>query len=272
MTIRRIADVALAAGILHAFRAGREKAPKAIPVSVEIPATRAGSERDHGWQWDLLQAEYVSLREESSQARQAQQSTISWSLAAFATIFAGGLVFVSSFFKDGANASVPVMVFYVLIFGVALPGFAFAACLAYMGELIRLERVGVYLRGLEKYLANSTAPGSPLNGGPLRWETYLRQKSPEVAISRGKKRQIGNIGGIGVYVGAEIVSAIAFVVGSLTHKFENDNNLWHLGSIAWVVLLLFVFFYTLFAVGVSLVRAGQEAQVYEEVRPAGGPI
>lgn len=262
--------VAMTTGIMSVIAAVHQKAPKAVPVSAASPAPGARPMSDPDWQWALLQSEYVSLREESSQSRQAQQSTISWSLAAFGTIFAGGLVFVSNVFKDGADASGPVMTFYVLVFGVALPGFAFAACLAYLGELIRMERVGVYLRGLERYLARLTTPGSLLDGGPLRWETYLMQKAPEGAIST-RKQLVGYIGGVGVYAGAELVSVAVFVAGSLTHKFEKHSYLWHSGSIAWGVLLLVVFFATVIPVGMSVVRAGQETQVYEEVCPTEAP-
>lgn len=214
----------------------------------------------------LLEAEYKSLRDESSQARQAQQSTIAWSLAAFATVFAGGLVFVSNAFTSGTAVNAITIAFYALVFGAALPGFIFAGCMTYLGELIRMERAGGYLRGLERHLAVTAKDAGHSLGAPLRWETYLVQKAQEDGVSKQKQR-IGYVGGAALYAGAEIISLAAFIAGSESYTFEEHDVGWDQAAIAWAVVLLLVFFATTLWAGWGILSSGKKNASYSQIDP-----
>ena len=158
----------------------------------------------------LVSAEYQSLREESSQARQAQQSTLTWSVAALGTVLAGGLVFVSGIFAPGAKSSMLSVLFYALVFGLALPGYAFFAALTYMGELGRMTRVGAYLQGLERFVATMISPA------PLRWETGLNAKRG--AKGRTSRLLSPVVGSLALYFGSLVISLIAFWSGVTLYR------------------------------------------------------
>jgi hypothetical protein len=205
---------------------------------------------------DFLKLEYESLRQESAQARTAQQQILQWSLAAFAAIFAAGLVFAGAQ-KADVRVGFPGLVF-IAVFGFALPGLVTGACWAWLGELIRMERVGCYLRGLERSVAAIGADLPILSNGPLRWETYLALGAGGV----GRRKQlIGYLGSLGLYIGSLTVANIIEIAAVSAHHFASTT--WHGvrwslfgAAIFWWVILISVTFYT----GLSLVRVGRKAE------------
>lgn len=219
----------------------------------------------------LLLAEYQSVRDESSQARQAQQSTIAWSLASFATVFAGGLLFISNSLKDDSMLGELEFIFFLLVFGVMLPGFAFASCMTYVGELARMERAGYYLRGLEYHLA-STGASLQLES-PLRWETFLAYNEP----SR-KKYKIGYIGGVGLYTGSILVSLVACVAMAYYYSEEPDGeplvlafarNLSVFDSALCAAVVIFILFLVIIGATVrSINKSSKQRLVYIKADPA----
>jgi hypothetical protein len=116
----------------------------------------------------LVMLEYEKLRDESIQAMQAQQSILQWSIASFGAILGAALLLAT---KDAPFALPPYVSFAA--FGVILPVFVGMCCLAWFGELIRMERIGAFLRGMEREVAQAVRGGDGLLRGvmPLRWET-----------------------------------------------------------------------------------------------------
>ncbi|TAM70749.1 MAG: hypothetical protein EPN48_05250 [Microbacteriaceae bacterium] len=192
--------------------------------------------------WEWLLAEYATLRQESADARTSQQSTITWSLAIFGAVLAAGLIFVSTELKHSTWPSPLTFWFYVALFGVAMPGLAFASCLSYAGELKRMERVGSYLRGLEQHLGLMDL--SPRR--PLRWETFLRYG---VGGNGPKKLYESYLGAAGLYAIAELSSLAIFFIGMISMNPDSTRVLWSsiwtgavavafLGMIVWVLFQL----------------------------------
>lgn len=192
---------------------------------------------------DLLKLEYQSLREESAQARAAQQQILQWSLATFAAFFAAGIVLVAQdkvSITSGTAGSV-----YLVVLGLALPGLVIASSWAWMGELIRMERAGHYLRGLERSVSVQlgTSPA------PLRWETHIalgavhggsydkllapdegpppnegrpeQHEHPE-GTGRGKQ-QLGYVGSAGLYAGVLLLSLVLFFMAWQSHQWDTDT-------------------------------------------------
>lgn len=173
----------------------------------------------------FLLAEYQSLREESAHARQAQQSTLTWSLAVIGAVFAGGLVFVSTIVSPTSLAPAMAVNFYALVFGVALPGYAYFAAVTYVGELARMERAGAYLRGLEKDLRLYQM----FPRAPLRWETTLAlEKYNDIKLKSPA------IGAMGLYFGSFLVSLSAFWLGTSIYAgktHQTSSALWGLAEV-----------------------------------------
>jgi hypothetical protein len=206
---------------------------------------------------DLLKLEYESLRQESSQARAAQQQILQWSLAAFGAIFAAGLVLAGTQ-KTNVGEGFAGLVF-IAVFGFALPGLVTGACWAWLGELIRMERAGCYLRGLERSLA-SVGANLPFisSSGPLRWETYL---GLAVGGLGRRKQVIGYIGSLGLYIGSLTVANVLDIIVVSAHHFASTTwpgMRWTLfcAAIFWWIILIAVAVYT----GFSLIRVRETAE------------
>lgn len=87
--------------------------------------------------------QYESLREELAQARQSQQSILQWSQAVSGTLFAAALVAGTAHPSRYAVAA-------QFVFGLVLPAVLIGGALTWSGELIRLTRIGVFLRSFER--------------------------------------------------------------------------------------------------------------------------
>jgi hypothetical protein len=162
-------------------------------------------------QLSLAIMEYEKLRDESLQAMQAQQSTLQWSMAAFGAIVGGSAVLVA---QRPTGLSPPVI---FAILGVAVPVFVMCCGLSWVGELMRMERIGVYLRGLELEIARavhvgkqngSNAPSKPAVLSP-HWENFI--SSPPQRTEGMTKQRVGYIGSIGIYVLALLTSLAACI-------------------------------------------------------------
>lgn len=213
------------------------------PVSQADPVPPAEDQRPMG-DLQLLLAEYSSLREESSQARQAQQQVFAWSLATFGVFFAGGLAVAGSGAARGPQGMTGLSFrAFTLVFGLALPGAITASSAAWLGELVRMERVNGYLRGLELLVAEHfQVAENPRMPGILRWETYLVTR---VGHGRGinAKQVVGYLGGAALYFGAFLVSLLLFLTANQSHQFRKHTGLYHhagwaLSAIEAVVFLL----------------------------------
>lgn len=119
----------------------------------------------------LLIAEFQALRAEILQCLQHTQSIVQWSLAAYGVLFGAGIVAAT----DGTSRTDSFLRMAVLlIFAALIPGLSFAATLNWLGEMTRMERTAVYLRGVEYELRQHPAPNlfRP-SFPPLNWDVYL---------------------------------------------------------------------------------------------------
>ncbi|WP_412162801.1 hypothetical protein [Curtobacterium flaccumfaciens] len=175
----------------------------------QLRSSRARPESALGTQ--LLLAEYETVRDESRQAREAQQATLNWSLAGLAALFGGGLVYATATLKSDHPHPVNAAIFF-LIFGVVIPGFAIASIITYVGEISRMERAGRYLRGFEIALVRERVAGR----APLLWERFLANGDAEhtrndVEHTRDselkiRKSAVPYVGGFMLYCGGMIAS------------------------------------------------------------------
>lgn len=144
------------------------------------------------------------MREETTLAMTAQQHILQWSLAGLSALFAGGLVYLNGYASDPSAVHLTIC---LLNFGVTIPGIAFCSQLAWWGEVLRMERSGIHLRGMEKYLDKHLSASSPFDDGlpPLRFNT---------TISFGTYRKIkqGYLGALGIFIGVFVLSNLIYLV------------------------------------------------------------
>ncbi len=210
---------------------GTKKRPPKLAVMGD------GSDHEFQLRSALFTEEYRSLREESKQALTAQQTTLQWSLAAFAIILAAGLAIEGRLLDSGppvtaaggSGAAAGHGTSYFIIFGFALPGLITAATMIWVGELYKMERVGCYLRARERSLLNTGMDSEPNRAGPLAkpllWESYLglpnsRFQRPDGALGNSP---IAFVGGISVYAGGLLISLALYLSALWTDPFAADS-------------------------------------------------
>jgi len=118
---------------------------------------------------ELRVAEYESVREEWLASRDAQQHTLRWTIAAIAVLLAAVL---------GSDARDQQPFLYVAIAG-ALTGIAIASQAIWFGELMRMERASLFLRGIEVAVRD-------LDGGwppPLVWDSWRASRGHKPVIT-----------------------------------------------------------------------------------------
>ncbi len=108
----------------------------------------------------LRAAEYTSVRTEWLASRDAQQHTLQWTLAALAILLAGIL-------NSDARTHQPFL--YVALAGV-VAAMATLSLAIWFGEVMRMERAALYLRGLEQAVAAGMRSDQSLP--PLMWERW----------------------------------------------------------------------------------------------------
>jgi hypothetical protein len=118
---------------------------------------------------ELRVAEYESVREEWLASRDAQQHTLRWTLAAIAVLLAGVL---------GSDARNQQPFLYVAIAG-AVTGVAIATQTIWFGELMRMERASLFLRGLEVAVRDLDRSWPP----PLIWDSWRASRGHRPVIA-----------------------------------------------------------------------------------------
>lgn len=189
----------------------------------------------------LAVAEYESIRAESLQSFVTSQSIIQWSMATYGVLFGAGLLAASSDVSETLQSTVEWMA--VLIYGLLLPGLVCAAAWSWIGEIRRMERTGVYLRGFER----RTRVETKLNASssvvaPLNWETFLagtaNAKSPPV---KGWAPYIGTSLLFGGGLGASVVFFYFWIdrVASVSAS-EVGGGIWTLIIVNALLIVAFV--------------------------------
>jgi hypothetical protein len=162
---------------------------------------------------DFALAEYVAVRADALQGRSGQQSILAWSIAAIGVLFAAGLAVKPS---DVGHAST----LRELIFGVAIPLVALGSCMAWLGEIYRMERDAHYLRLLERWTWEKEQRAEHRLTGkvPDRWvgRTSLANNAWNASGNR-YNRVIGYFGGLLVYTSA-VLGSVALCLYLVDHR------------------------------------------------------
>jgi hypothetical protein len=159
----------------------------------------------------LRVAEYNSVRAEWLSSRDAQQHTLQWTLAAVAVLLVGLL--------GSAHVRSEAPFLYVALAGA---GVVLATCSQgiWFGEVMRMERAALYLRGIEEVLAASTRAGML---PPLLWESWRgRPKLAKARDDEGEERpwtskaSISIVASFGLYGLLSIAPLTVLIYGAVT--------------------------------------------------------
>lgn len=152
--------------------------------------------------------QYESLREEIAQAREAQHSILQWNQAVAGTLFAAALVAGTSHLAHSVIAA-------QFIFGLVLPAVLLGGVLAWSGEMIRMERAGVFLRSFERATWGNDGRNGIANTSLFIWENFLWSPPVTFAAAGYRKQNVG-YAGVAVYFSVMYLgSLIAFCTISL---------------------------------------------------------
>jgi hypothetical protein len=186
------------------------------------------SDRDEDRRFHLFLAEFDSLRQESAQARTAQQSIFQWSMGVLAAVIVGALALdrQSSF---GLQASV---------FGLGLPILVFGASLAWFGELYRMERAGYYVGRRERaWHKDGEIPTDLWDSRVGEWRTYPLLWESAVQTKPNRTRDFTT--GVIVYGAALGFSMVMFHVHLWGHRFDAGASFMRgLGVLMTIILLV----------------------------------
>lgn len=221
-------------------RAGGEDSPRSQKAdSTANPMADSRAELlIHRRSWSI--AEYQSLRDESIVAQSNQQSALNWGLALVSAATVGGLALSA---RDGDIEPV-VMEIQLLIFGFILPVLLFAISLVWLGEFVRMARVGAYIRLVEdsvRVLDCERSVNLELSADPpIGWENALsggNSRFPE----RLSRNNLGYAGAGMILAGGQISSAILWGM----FQVEYQGSFWFLtpnqtsvGVVALIALLV----------------------------------
>jgi hypothetical protein len=143
-----------------------------------------------------------------------QQTILQWSLGAIALVFAAAIQFIRP------SGSRDDLFPFAGMFGFVIPGGAFAATLAWLGEALGMERTASYLRARERCTWHNN-PSGPLSdefliSQPLAWENYIMVHAGD----RGRgKSVVGYVGAIGAYYGVTLASLLLVTHAVFQHHF-----------------------------------------------------
>ncbi len=148
--------------------------------------------------------QYQGLRDTCTEARKAQHTILQWNQAVVGTLFAAALV-------AGVAKSDRFEIAAQFIFGVVIPAVLLGGALAWAGEMIRMETIGMFLRSFERATWDRGEEG--LSGTSfLIWENLLWSPPPQLSGSGYRKQNTGYAGVAIFFVIMYVASMIAFCV------------------------------------------------------------
>ncbi len=161
---------------------------------------------------ELRVAEYNSVRAEWLASREAQQHTLQWTLAALAVLLAGTL-------SLRTRSEQPFL--YVALVGVEVAIATFSQAI-WFGEVMRMERAALYLRGLEEALSELT-PNEGLP--PLMWERWRGDpKNREKSLWVAKAAPL-IVGCFALYGLLAVAGLVILVVAALDHHIPHSDRI-----------------------------------------------
>ena len=110
--------------------------------------------------------QYDSIRVACNQAREAHHSILTWSQAVSGTLFAAGLV-------AAASHSGRFTVAAQFVFGLVIPAILIGSALAWAGEMIRMENIGLFLRAFERAAWKRDDGADKIETSWFIWENFI---------------------------------------------------------------------------------------------------
>ena len=147
--------------------------------------------------------QYESLRAECADARGAQHTILQWNQAVSGTLFAAALL-------AGTSHSGRFVIAAQSIFGLVLPAVLLGGALAWAGEMIRMERTGVYLRSFERASWDSNDSDALKGTSFFIWENLLWSPPKQFYEAGFRKQNTGYVGVAVFYAIMYLGSMIAF--------------------------------------------------------------
>jgi len=174
-------------------------------------------------------SEYGSVRTEWTSARDAQQSTLQWTLATLGVLLAG--IATSDF---GTHRP-----FLFIALGASVIAIAMCSEAIWFGEVMRMERAACYLRGLEKALW----PLVGTNEYPLlMWETWRGDETMHKPGSAWVKKATPSIiASFGLYAVLAVPGFVVLASEGSDHNVSGANRIlaWVLFAVLGLVYLVF---------------------------------
>lgn len=173
--------------------------------------------------------QYQSLREEMGQARQSQQNILQWSQAVSGTLFAAALV-------AGTGHAPRYVLAAQFVLGLILPAVLLGGALTWTGELIRITRIGVFLRYFESASWCEKQPDPVKATSLFVWQNFARYPPQPFTDSGFRGKQNVGYVGIGLFFGVMYLGSVAAfcIVSSWPLALAASILLIVLG--AWVML------------------------------------
>lgn len=172
-------------------------------------------------------AEYESVRQEWLASRDVQQHTLQWTFAASAVLLAGIL-------SSDARSEEPFLYIALAAATAALSIFSQAV---WFGEVVRMERAALFLRGLEASVADLV--GETGTRAPLTWETWRSNPPPDRTSPWIPPARTSIVGGFALF----LLLSLAAVVILLTVVFDNgmpSGDRIMAGGFALLAIVLYV--------------------------------
>lgn len=147
----------------------------------------------------LRLAEYESVRQEWLASRDVQQHTLQWTFAASAILLAGIL-------NSDARGEEPFLYVALAAATAALSIFSQAV---WFGEVVRMERAALFVRGLEASFAQLVK--EPDERAPLTWETWRSNPPPDRTSPWIPPARTSIVGGFALFLLLTLAAVVILV-------------------------------------------------------------
>jgi hypothetical protein len=174
----------------------------------------------------LRLAEYESVRQEWLASRDVQQHTLQWTFAASAILLAGIL-------NSGARSDEPFLYVALAAATAALSIFSQAV---WFGEVVRMERAALFVRGLEASFAQLV--GDSGDRAPLTWETWRSNPPPDRTSPWIPPARTSIVGGFALFLLLMLAAVVILLSVVFDHGMPTGDRI-----IAGVFALLAIILY-----------------------------
>lgn len=189
--------------------------------------------------------DYLALRSESLQSMNNRNSILTFGLASMGVVFLGA---VNAYTKGKEMPDAFWLAFLILSW--ALPALSQLLLFLWLGEAVRMRRVGYYLKQREDLINEIITEDNearnigiinsiPFNNKISYWENYIRLSREELNLGE-KKKKTGQmmfpfVAVVALFIGVTVSSVFAGILFPLR---QLDNYYWLISVIALIVWCL----------------------------------